>query len=279
MAMQENTNRHELEDIMRFYAEAGLDYAMLDVPVDQFAVFEAQKNATKPAAAPLASMQQAQPERRPAPPTARPAAIPDDAAIASAQTVAQACRSIPELSDALNAFEGCGLKFTAKNLVFADGNRQASVMFISDVPGREDDLEGRLLAGPIGMLFDRMLSSIELDRTSVYLGSMIPWRPPGNRTPTAFEIEVSRPFIQRHIELAAPKLIVFLGELPAKTLITSTESILRLRGQWRDYALADGKVIPTLSMLHPAYLMKQTAQKRLAWADLLEFKRRIASLA
>jgi uracil-DNA glycosylase len=259
----------ELEDILRFYNEAGLDFAMGEEPVDQFAAFGAQKAAAMPAAAMPAL------EKKSAAPTPRPAAIPDEAAIAAAKALAQSCSSIPELLFALQGFDGCGLKFTAKSLTFADGNPKAPVMFISDVPSREDDLEGKLLAAPNGLLFDRMLAAIGLDRTSAYLGCMIPWRPPGNRAPTAFEIDVCKPFIQRHIELAAPNLIVLMGDLPAKTLIASGDSILRLRGQWRDYALADGGKIPALSMLHPAYLMKQSAQKRLAWADLLALKGRL----
>ena len=261
-------SRPELEDILRFYNEAGLDYAVGDKPVDQFAAFEAKKAAVKPAA-PMTVL-----EKKSAAPIARPAAVPDEAAIDAAKALAAGCNSIPNLFAALQAFDGCGLKFTAKSLIFADGNSQAPVMFISDVPSREDDLEGNLLAAPIGLLFDRMLAAIGLSRESAYLACTIPWRPPGNRAPTAFEIDVCRPFIKRHIELAKPKLIVLMGDLPAKTLIPSGDSILRLRGQWRDYALADGGAVPALSMLHPAYLMKQPAQKRLAWADLLALKGR-----
>ncbi len=267
----ENRPRHELEDILRFYAEAGLDHAVSDEPVDRFAAFEAARGASASPAAPLAPKAAA----RPAPLTPRPAAIPDGAAIAAAQTLAQNCGTIAELTESLAGYEGCGLRATAKSLIFADGNPQAEVMFVSDVPGREDDLEGVLLAGPAGLLMDRMLAAIGLKRDSAYLGVMIPWRPPGNRAPTSFEIEVCRPFIQRHIDLAAPKLLVLLGDLPAKTLIPSGESILRLRGQWRDYALPGGGILPALSMLHPAYLMKQSAQKRLAWADFLALKGRL----
>jgi uracil-DNA glycosylase len=263
-------SRPELEDILRFYNEAGLDFALGEGPVDQFAVFEAQKAAVKTPAPPMPVL-----EKKSAAPVPRPAAIPDEAAVAAARALATGCASISELLAALQRFEGCGLKFTAKSLVFADGNPQASVMFISDVPSREDDLGGRLLAATNGLLFDRMLAAIGLDRTSAYLGCMIPWRPPGNRAPTAFEIDVCRPFIERHIELAAPKLLVLLGDLPAKTLVPSSDSILRLRGQWRDYALGDGRKVPALSMLHPSYLMKQPSQKRLAWADLLVLKGRL----
>jgi uracil-DNA glycosylase len=263
-------SRPEIEDILRFCHDAGMDYAMSEEPVDQFAAFEAQKAAVKTVVPPMPAL-----EKKAAPTVMRPTAVPDEAAIAAAKTLAEGCASITELLESLRGFEGCGLKFTAKSLIFADGNSLAPVMFISDVPSREDDLEGRLLAAPNGLLFDRMLAAIGRDRTNAYLGCMIPWRPPGNRAPTAFEIEVCKPFIQRHIELAAPKHLVLLGDLPAKTLVPSGDSILRLRGQWRDYALAGGAKIPALSMLHPAYLMKQSAQKRLAWADLLALKGRL----
>jgi uracil-DNA glycosylase len=265
----ENWPRHELEDILRFYAEAGLDHAVGEEPVNQFAAFESQNAATPlPLMAPKA-------EVRPAPTPQRMAPIPDAAALAAAHALAQGCGTIADLTDALRSFEGCGLRATAKSLVFADGNAKAPVMFIGDVPGREDDLEGRLFAGPAGQLMDRMLASIGLDRSSAYIGAMIPWRPPGNRAPTPFEVDVCLPFILRHIELAAPKLLVLMGELPAKRLIGATESILRLRGQWRDVMTRDGDKVRALPMLHPAYLMKQPAQKRLAWADLQALRERL----
>ena len=210
-----------------------------------------------------------------APPATRPASIPDGAAVAAAQALAQSCQTITELTEATRNFDGCGLRATAKSLVFADGNPEARVMFVSDVPGREDDLEGKLFAGPAGLLFDRMLGSIGLGRGSAYLGMMIPWRPPGNRAPTPFEIDVCLPFIQRNIELAAPEILVLVGELPAKRITGASESILRLRGQWRDVTLASGAKSLALVMLHPGYLMKQPAQKRLAWADLLALKGRL----
>jgi uracil-DNA glycosylase len=266
----ENRPRHELEDILRFYAEAGLDQAVVEEPVNQFAAFEGQKRAT-----PLHLMAP-KAEVRPAPTPQRMAPIPDAAALAAAHALAQGCGTIAELTEALRSFEGCGLRATAKSLVFADGNAQAPVMFIGDVPGREDDLEGRLFSGPAGQLMDRMLASIGLDRSSAYLGAMIPWRPPGNRAPTPFEVDVCLPFIQRHIELAAPKLLVLMGELPAKRLTGAAESILRLRGQWRGVTLPNGQSITALPILHPAYLMKQPAQKRLAWADLLALRGRIS---
>jgi uracil-DNA glycosylase len=264
----ENRSRHELEDILRFYAEAGLDYAAGEEPVDQFAALE-----NKAAALPSSFTPKAEP--RPAPAPMRTAAMPDAAAIVAAQSLVQGCGTIAELTEALRNFEGCSLRTTAKSLVFADGNAQAPVMFIGDVPGREDDLEGKLFSGPTGLLMDRMLASIGRDRTSAYFGTMIPWRPPGNRAPTPFEIDVCLPFVQRHIELAAPKVLVLMGELPAKRLTGAVESILRLRGQWRDVALPNGRTVTALPMLHPSYLMKQPAQKRLAWTDLQALRDRV----
>ena len=131
------------------------------------------------------------------------------------------------------AFDGCNLKFTAKNLVFADGNPEAAVMLVGEAPGRDEDIEGLPFVGRSGRLLDRMLAAIGLDRTSVYIANVIPWRPPGNRTPTPHETEICRPFIERQIELVNPKVLVNLGGPSAKTLLNTTEGILRLRGNWR----------------------------------------------
>ncbi len=274
--MQSMMSRRDLVEALHFYAEAGLDVALDEKAQDRFVPGNAKKDiavSTGPAA----------PDRTGALPAAapgqRPAAVPDSEAVFLATRLAQSCDTIEILVETMRGFDGCGLKFTAKNPVFCDGNPLAKVMFISDVPGKDDDLEGRLLSGPAGLLFDRMLASINLDRTSIYVANLIPWRPPGNRAPTAFETSVCLPFIRRHVELAAPDLLVLAGELSAKALLKTGESILRLRGQWRDYALPDGRTLPALSVLHPAYLIRQVGQKRLAWADLLELKSRIASLA
>lgn len=271
--MQSMMNRRELVEALHFYVEAGVDVALEEEAQDRFAP-QIAKNEEPVAATPAA------PERtgssRAAAPGQRPAALPDGEAVLLAEHLAQSCGTIETLIEAMRGFDGCGLKFTAKNPVFRDGNPKAKVMFVCDVPGKEDDLEGQLLSGPAGLLFDRMLASIGLDRTSAYAANLIPWRPPGNRAPTAFETSVCLPFMRRHIELATPGVLVFAGELAARALLNTGESILRLRGQWRDYALPDGRAIPALSMLHPSYLVRQVEQKRLAWSDLLELKSRLA---
>ena len=175
-------------------------------------------------------------------------------------------------------FDGCNLKFTAKNLVFADGNPNASIMLVGEAPGRDEDLEGLPFVGRSGQLLDRILAAIGLDRTSVYIANVIPWRPPGNRTPTPQETEICRPFIERQIELADPKLLVTLGGPSAKLLLNTTEGILRVRGAWKTHATASGRQIPTMPTLHPAYLLRNPAHKKLAWRDFLEVRVRLKQM-
>src|SRR5690606_41650696 len=164
-------------------------------------------------------------------------------------------------------------------MVFADGNPQANVMFVGEAPGRDEDLEGKPFVGRSGQLLDRMLSAIGLDRSSAYISNVIPWRPPGNRAPTPQETEICRPFIERHIELVKPKVLVHLGGASAKTLLNTTEGILRLRGNWRIYSGAAGLEIPAMPTLHPAYLLRTPAHKRLAWRDFLEVKMKLRALS
>jgi DNA polymerase len=206
------------------------------------------------------------------------ASVPDDAKIAMARQLASSAATLEELREQLAAFDGCNLKFTAKNLVFADGNPAAPIMFVGEAPGREEDLEGVPFIGRSGQLLDRMFASIGLDRTSVYIANSIPWRPPGNRTPTPLETEICRPFFERQIELANPKLLVALGGPAAKALTNATEGILRLRGNWKTHLTASGTQIPVMPTLHPAYLLRNPAQKRFAWRDFVNVKLRLRAL-
>jgi DNA polymerase len=206
------------------------------------------------------------------------ASVPDDAKIAMARQLASSAATLEELREQLAAFDGCNLKFTAKNLVFADGNPAAPIMFVGEAPGREEDLEGVPFIGRSGQLLDRIFSSIGLDRTSVYIANSIPWRPPGNRTPTPLETEICRPFFERQIELANPRLIVALGGPAAKALTNATEGILRLRGNWKTHLTASGIQIPVMPTLHPAYLLRNPAQKRFAWRDFVNVKLRLRAL-
>ena len=181
----------------------------------------------------------------------------------------EAIDSIAGLKDALLDFDQCALKHTASNMVFSDGNEGAKLMVISDVPGREEDRIGLPLVGAAGQLFDRMLASIGLTRADVYITSLLPWRPPGNRTPTSEEMALLLPWLHRHIQLAAPENVLVLGGVPAKALIPGAGSILKIRGKWTAIDFGDGIERQVMASLHPEYLLRSPAQKRLAWTDLL----------
>lgn len=260
-------------ELLHWYKHAGVDLALDDEPVDQFAAFkqQTQERRDKPA-------QTKSPLKLAAPShTANQmsgAAIPDENAIVSARELAKSANSLEELRKILTGFKGCNLRLGAKNLVFGDGNPNAGIMLVGEVPDLDEDTHGLPFVGRAGQLLDKMLAAINLDREKVYLSNVIPWRPPGNRTPTPAEIEICRPFIERHIELIAPKLLILLGESSAKTLLDTKKGILKLRGQWKKYPLQDGE-IDCMPTLHPTYLLRQPVQKRLAWRDLLKVQERM----
>jgi DNA polymerase len=298
----------EIAELLAFYASAGVDEALEDAPINRFAEAAAKSAERRPAErAPAAPRREARPEspttpeRTPAPaktpnppaplsgldasnipdaPARVPAAaVPDEAQAAAARQLAARATTLDELRQHMAAFDGCNLKFTAKNLVFADGNPNADLMLVGEAPGRDEDLEGLPFVGRSGRLLDRMLAAIGLDRNSAYIANVIPWRPPGNRTPTPHETEICRPFIERQIELVNPKVLVNLGGPSAKTLLNTTEGILRLRGNWRVHTTASGVAIPAMPTLHPAYLLRTPAHKKLAWRDFLEVKAKLRGLA
>lgn len=273
----------DIGELIRFYADAGLDIALSEEPVNRFDQPPPRQSA--PVVQP-ATMQGKQPPSRNTPSASEPppmraaarAVVPDDAAVANAREAARHAATLDELKAQLAAFDGCGLKFTAKNLVFADGNPQADIMFVGEAPGRDEDIEGLPFVGRSGQLLNRMLAAIDIQRTDVYIANTIPWRPPGNRTPTPIETEICRPFIERQIELVAPKILVSLGGPSAKVLTGSTDGILRMRGNWKTHVTASGREIPVMPTLHPAYLLRNPTQKRFAWRDLLAIKMRLREL-
>lgn len=185
---------------------------------------------------------------------------------------AEACQSLEDLRETMLAFESCSLKQSAMNLVFADGNSQAKIMFVGEAPGADEDRQGLPFVGQSGQLLDRMLKAVGLDRTQVYISNIIPWRPPGNRPPTPSEIAVCQPFIQKHIQLVQPKILICLGGVAAKTLLNSSEGIMKLRGKWRDYPLCNDKTVKAMATFHPAYLLRSPGQKALVWRDFLMIK-------
>ncbi len=282
-----NAQGDALLGLLQWYAEAGVDEALEATPVDRRAaapppVAETYVAATassneisysRAPAAPSARNDQRPSPRPPLPEPVAPATrLTGDRAVVDAREQAASAKNLAELEDILSRFTGCGLKETAKNLCFADGNPKAPVMFIGEAPGREEDIQGRPFVGRAGQLLDRMLSAIELDRDQAYITNIVFWRPPGNRTPAAAEVAACRPITERQIALVEPKLLVFLGGAAAKHMLETSVGIMRLRGTWRSYECA-GRSIRAMATLHPAYLLRQPLQKRLAWRDFLEIKK------
>ncbi|MBB3411596.1 DNA polymerase [Rhizobium sp. BK316] len=281
----------ELAALLHFHAEAGVDWLLEDEAVDRFAEFEAMKAARR-AAAPaqperLAHSQSEAPSRPAAPqqraatpaPVSRPQpAIPDGEAVQQARFAAESARSLTELKTALEAFNGCNLKNSARSTIFASGDPASGIMVIGPAPGADDEREGTAFAGRQGQLLDRMLASIGLDRSAILLTQIIPWRPPGNRMPSAAETEICRPFIERQIALAEPRAILLLGNYTARFFFGENDTIHGLRGRWKEIAVAD-QVIPAIASLHPQDLLTAPVNKRLAWSDLLAFQARLRSLS
>lgn len=182
--------------------------------------------------------------------------------------------SLQDLKRLMLSFEGCALKATATNLVFSDGCPQASVMVIGEAPGADEDRIGKAFVGRSGQLLDKMLNSIGLNReNNVYISNIIPWRPPGNRTPSTAEVTVCLPFIKKHIELINPDILLLLGKSSSSALLNTTDSISRLRGKVFDYEIKPNKFIPALTTFHPAFLLREPLQKRFAWQDMLKLKK------
>lgn len=267
----------DLADLLRFYAEAGVDEALEDIPADRFTETAASQAAQTPARRPPpppAHVLPAATARQPAPAIA----LPDEAQAAKARELARQARTLAELREILEGFDGCNLKFTAKQLAFSDGNSQASLMLVGEAPGRDEDIQGKPFVGRSGQLLDRILAAIGIQRAhGAYIANVIPWRPPGNRTPTPLEVEICRPFIERHIELVNPKVLVTLGGPSAKTLLNASEGMLKLRGRWRTHTTASGMEIATMPTLHPAYLLRNPAHKKLVWRDFLEIRAKLAT--
>jgi uracil-DNA glycosylase len=263
----------ELRAWLDWYRLMGVDEVIDEHPLDRLAP---RGGAGATVAHPVA------PEARPASssPAQRPAAhvhllqSPGGAA-ASAREIAAACHDLAALAAAAGDFDGCALRETALNCCFADGGPDAQVMLIGEAPGAEEDRLGKPFVGQSGKLLDRMLAAIGLPRDAVYITNVIYWRPPGNRSPTQAEIAACQPFLERQIELLKPKIIVFLGGSAARGLLGVKEGVSKLRGRLFVYTTADGTRIPAMVTFHPAFLLRQPGQKRLAWRDLLSLKQKL----
>lgn len=280
---------HDALAILEWYADAGVDEVMEDVPVNYFAMAKEQA-AAKKVPSPPAQKSVIPTLATPATPAALPpvqAAPPAYASqstasiIASARETAAGCDTIPALQEAVKAFDGCALKKLATNTVFADGNPSASIMFIGEAPGAQEDKQGIPFCGDSGKLLDKMLAAIGLTREkNAYITNTIFWRPPGNRQPTQDELDICRPFVERHIQLMQPKLIVLVGGTAVKSVLQATTGITRLRGRPHTYQHEGLPApIPVRAIFHPSYLLRQPAHKAMAWKDLLEIKQLLNSVS
>jgi len=259
--------------LLRWYVDAGVDETIGDTPVDRFAApaqsAPAPVQAVPPA--PLPTVAKAAP--LPAMPSA-----PAAAGGATAAHLASEAGTVEALRAAVESYDGCGLKQFASRTVFADGNPKARLMLIGEAPGEEEDRRGLPFVGVSGKLLDRMLASIGYDRTTAYITNVMFWRPPGNRKPTAEEVALCLPFVERHIALVDPAVILLVGGLSASTLLATPQGITRLRGRWFEFATPGlARPVPAIATFHPAYLLRTPAQKRLAWRDLLEAKKKLES--
>jgi uracil-DNA glycosylase len=272
-------------ELIAFYLDAGVDALLGEEPVNRMAddVAAAPLGAAASSAAPQDKTARRVRSESPLPIAGsqaapqRPAAAPvsPDAAVMAAREAAKNATTLDELRALLADFEGCALRSTATQLVFADGNPQSRVMFVGEAPGYDEDIVGRPFVGRSGKLLDRMMAAIGLDRTSSYIANVVPWRPPGNRTPTPQETAICLPFIRRQIELANPDILVCLGGPAMQTLIGIKDGITRSRGRWFSYDTGR-REIRALATFHPAFLLRSPLQKRFAWRDFIALKKAIA---
>jgi uracil-DNA glycosylase len=256
-----------VKQLLAFYLEAGVDCALVDEPANRLAEPDPVPAPALPreSAPPRGSREM--PAAAPPVPRSETTTLAPDAAIASAREAARTAPTLEALRTLLETFDGCALKHTATRLVFADGNPQARVMFVGEAPGRDEDIEGLPFVGRSGKLLDRMIAAIGLDRSKAYIANVIPWRPPGNRTPTPQETQVCLPFIQRQIELVNPDVLVTLGNPSTQALLGTREGIMRTRGKWFDYDTGT-RTIRAIATFHPAYLLRSPSYKRMTWQDL-----------
>jgi DNA polymerase len=261
--MEEHWDSHAALAALAWQLEAGVTDAVCDDPVDRFAAAEEAAKAAEAAAPTGVQM----PQKRAAPPPK----IAEKDPVVEAQEAANACHDLASLRSAMERFDLCHLKRGAKQLVFCDGHPSARVMILGEAPGRDEDREGRPFVGRAGQLLDRMLAAIGLDRQvegadGCYITNVLPWRPPQNRDPNTQEIAMMMPFVQRHVQLAAPDVIVLMGNISCQAAL-GKRGITRLRGQ---FTQAFDR--PALPMFHPAFLLRNPAAKREAWTDLLTLR-------
>ncbi|MGB7334335.1 MAG: uracil-DNA glycosylase [Salaquimonas sp.] len=277
--------------ILEWLADMGDDVPLADAPINRFGESEmAQKAASERATSAgkastagsggskgslqdrVAAIKQTTSARIPA---KQAAVLPDESVVTAASKAAASAETIEALKAAIRGFEGCNLRLNAKNSVFASGDPNAKLLLIDEHPGRDEDQSGEPFAGRSGSLLQKMLAAIGLTLDDTYRVAALPWHPPGNRSPTLPELEICKPFLKRHLSLAKPKLIITMGNTPARMLIESNSQVLSLRGKWMQSDMISDEQ-HCLATLNPGFLLKQPAQKKLAWFDLLMIKSKLA---
>lgn len=274
-----------LKALIAWWEEAGIE---LDEPIVRPRTAATPAASRSPAQAPAGQAPASQTRSTEPRPAAATAASAKAAGFGDASSEGPSARELVAKADTLEAlrtaiegFHGCPLRNTARNTVFARGNPSAKIMVIGEAPGRDEDMEGVPFVGPAGHLLDRIFASIGLAPDQLYITNVINWRPPGNRSPTQEEIATCLPFIERHIALINPDVLVLAGDIAARTLLDTSENITKLRGRWADYPLRDaageptGATTPALPTFHPAYLLRRTTEKRFVWQDMLALAKRL----
>jgi DNA polymerase len=258
---------------LNWLVEAGADEAVAESPVNRL-----NSKPSPPLEGSEGRAKMPSTYSLPTPGEGRTSALIADDAIGGAMAAAAAATSLAELRAAMEGFDGCALKRTATNTVFADGVAEGGIMLIGEAPGRDEDRVGKPFVGRAGQLLDKMLAAIALDRKSnAYITNVINWRPPDNRDPSPEEAAQCLPFLRRHIELANPGVIILLGAVAARHVVGISDGIMKLRGRWLDYRVGD-RMVPLMPTLHPAYLLRQPAHKKLAWRDLQAVKEKMRML-
>lgn len=272
----------DLVGALNWYIESGVDEAMGDQALDRTVFGLAQESAlgTPAPVKGMEALKSVQALRVPSAPVTEAGPLGLQEALSDARAAAAAAKTIEELKLAIENFEGLSIKRTATQIVFADGVAGARIMFVGEAPGADEDRLGKPFAGVSGQLLDRMVSYIGLHREeNFYISNILNWRPPGNRSPSDSEIEISLPFIRRHIELANPAILVLVGDGAAKALLETSQGITRLRGKWHEFHSPGlAQPIPTMATLHPTFLLRNPAQKAAVWQDLLAIQARLANL-
>ena len=244
----------DIANMLNWYISAGVDATCADEPF----CIAAEGEEKLPEPAPLAI-----------------AGTATHLAVKSAGDICEDIKTMEELKTAVESFEGCALKAHASKTVFGNGNLQAKVMFVGEAPGADEDRTGIPFVGRCGQLLDKMLEAIKLNRRDCFISNILPWRPPGNRTPTEGEVAVCLPFIKKQIDLVNPDILVMLGGSAANALLSNGEPISKLRGKWLTYISASGKKIDVIATFHPAYLLRNSLYKAKAWSDFLRLAKKI----